>query len=240
MKSSKILIAGACLLMLSAVMAESVLAQGGRGRGRGMFGRGMMGGGTSNASLLAMEAVRKHLQDKYDMDDETMEAVTEIADGAQEEINAERREIKGGGMFVRGNVIESVGDTVARYRTRPPFNEFTPDALQDYFQFGLKRLPDDAGFQLACPPETEARIYQTAFTNPGIVDAIRTIVEQSAAGLLDLDSVGVAARKLAESSFDRAHSAAAFVELLAEFIEARSLTTDNRSTTIASEKLAAY
>ncbi len=74
----------------------------------------------------------------------------------------------------RRNHFISINDAVERYQARPPFNVFTDKALMDYCQHGLV-ASDNNNYQLACPPQTEAQIYQTAFSNPLIIDVIETI-----------------------------------------------------------------
>lgn len=75
----------------------------------------------------------------------------------------------------RRRYFDSVEDALNRYHSRTPYNIFTPQALLDYFNFGLIQTEQEAGVGLACLPETEARIYQTVFSNPAIVDAIDSV-----------------------------------------------------------------
>lgn len=44
------------------------------------------------------------------------------------------------------------------YRNRLPFQRWKPEVLRDYCEFGL--LPEGTSFVLACPPDTEASIYE--------------------------------------------------------------------------------
>jgi pimeloyl-ACP methyl ester carboxylesterase len=62
-----------------------------------------------------------------------------------------------------------------RFEARAPYSVFEPDALRDYCRYGLLPAADGAGFELACPPETEASIYMTSRTNPGVYDSIRAL-----------------------------------------------------------------
>jgi lipase len=45
-----------------------------------------------------------------------------------------------------------------RFRHRAPFASWNPEILRDYCEYGL--LPSGEGFELACPPEVEASIYE--------------------------------------------------------------------------------
>lgn len=64
----------------------------------------------------------------------------------------------------------------ARFKGREPYSIFHPEALRDYCTHGLLPAADGAGFELACPPETEASIYMTSRTNPGVYDSIRALI----------------------------------------------------------------
>jgi pimeloyl-ACP methyl ester carboxylesterase len=62
----------------------------------------------------------------------------------------------------------------ARFEDRVPYSLFDPEALRDYCTYGL--LPaEGGGFELACLPETEASVYMTSRTNPGVYDSIRAL-----------------------------------------------------------------
>ena len=55
----------------------------------------------------------------------------------------------------------------AHFASRPPYAHWQPEALADYCRFGLLAAPDNAGWELACPPALEASVYQNALrTNP--------------------------------------------------------------------------
>lgn len=58
----------------------------------------------------------------------------------------------------RRNRWESPAAMYERFRSRPPFVAWQPDALKNYCDYGL--LPDGDSFVLACPPATEAWIYR--------------------------------------------------------------------------------
>jgi pimeloyl-ACP methyl ester carboxylesterase len=64
---------------------------------------------------------------------------------------------------------------IARFRDRPPYDAFVPEALEAYCRWGLLAAQDGAGFELACPPETEASIYMTSRTNVGVHDSVRRL-----------------------------------------------------------------
>lgn len=61
-----------------------------------------------------------------------------------------------------------------RFRNRPPYALFEPEALRDYCTWGLLPAPQ-GGFELACPPDIEASIYMTSLTNQGVHDSIRAL-----------------------------------------------------------------
>ena len=58
----------------------------------------------------------------------------------------------------RRNVWKSPDAMFERFHKRPPFDQWQPQILRDYCEFGL--LPANGHFVLACPPEIEASIYQ--------------------------------------------------------------------------------
>ena len=64
---------------------------------------------------------------------------------------------------------------IERFRDRPPYSGFHPDALRAYCTHGLLPADDGDGYVLACPPEIEASIYMTSRTNPGVYDSIRAL-----------------------------------------------------------------
>ena len=50
-----------------------------------------------------------------------------------------------------------------RFKDRHPYSLWDPAVLRDYCEYGL--LPDgEGGFELACPPKTEASVYATSLT----------------------------------------------------------------------------
>lgn len=62
-------------------------------------------------------------------------------------------------------------EMIERFRDRVPYSVFHPEALRDYCVYGLLRA-SEGGYELACPPETEAAIYMTSRTNPGVFDSV--------------------------------------------------------------------
>jgi len=62
-----------------------------------------------------------------------------------------------------------------RFKGRPPYARFDRAALRDYCEHGLLPADDGDGFLLACSPETEASVYMTSRSNPGVYDSIRIL-----------------------------------------------------------------
>ncbi len=75
----------------------------------------------------------------------------------------------------RKNHFESSAEMIERFHDRHPYSLFEPAALRDYCRFGLVPAPDGDGFVLGCPPSTEASIYMTSRTNPGIHERARSL-----------------------------------------------------------------
>ena len=75
----------------------------------------------------------------------------------------------------RKNRFESAQAMVARFAGRPPYSVFTPQALQDYCEHGLRPLDGGNGFQLACAPVFEGQVYPLARSHPGIYACIRAL-----------------------------------------------------------------
>ena len=71
--------------------------------------------------------------------------------------------------------FRSPEEMIERFRDREPYRVFHPEALRDYCVYGLLPVEGADGFELACPPETEASIYVTSRTNPGVHDSIRAL-----------------------------------------------------------------
>lgn len=60
-----------------------------------------------------------------------------------------------------------------RFRHRAPYAKFDPACLRDYCVHGLRPLEE--GFELACAPATEASVYMTSRTNPGVHESARAL-----------------------------------------------------------------
>jgi pimeloyl-ACP methyl ester carboxylesterase len=75
----------------------------------------------------------------------------------------------------RKNRFASPAEMFERFEDRPPYASFHRDALRSYCEYGLLPAADGEGFVLACPPETEASVYMTSRTNPGVYDSIRAL-----------------------------------------------------------------
>jgi len=75
----------------------------------------------------------------------------------------------------RKNRFASVHAMIERFKDRPPYADFHPDALQRYCEFGLVPASDGDGFVLACSPESEASVYMTSRSNREIYTSVRVI-----------------------------------------------------------------
>lgn len=75
----------------------------------------------------------------------------------------------------RRNQWASAAEMIERFCDRPPFDAWDPAVLRDYCEYGLRPAPSGAGFVLACPPEFEAEVYMTSFTNGGVHDSVRAV-----------------------------------------------------------------
>jgi pimeloyl-ACP methyl ester carboxylesterase len=62
----------------------------------------------------------------------------------------------------RRNRFASPDEMFERFRDRPPFQDWRPEILRDYCNYGV--LPNGDGYILACPPEVEASIYENSRT----------------------------------------------------------------------------
>jgi pimeloyl-ACP methyl ester carboxylesterase len=62
---------------------------------------------------------------------------------------------------------------IERFRDRDPYNLFDPRVFEDYCIYGL--VPAGEGFELACSPEMEASVYAASRSNPGILEAAKTL-----------------------------------------------------------------
>ena len=77
----------------------------------------------------------------------------------------------------RKNQFESAQAMATRFAGRPPYSVFTPQALQDYCEHGLRPVDSStgSGFQLACAPAFEGQVYPLARSYPGIYACIRAL-----------------------------------------------------------------
>lgn len=75
----------------------------------------------------------------------------------------------------RKNHFESAQAMAARFSGRPPYSVFDPAALRDYCEYGLRPAAGGQGFELACAPGFEGRVYPLARHHPGIYASIRAL-----------------------------------------------------------------
>jgi len=60
----------------------------------------------------------------------------------------------------RRNEFESAAAMFERFHSRAPFNQWRPEILRDYCDYGV--LPSNGHYVLACPPAVEASIYENS------------------------------------------------------------------------------
>jgi pimeloyl-ACP methyl ester carboxylesterase len=75
----------------------------------------------------------------------------------------------------RRREFDSPEAMAAALRPKGSFGVFEPDILMDYCRHGLLPRSSGEGYTLACPPEIEASVYQSARSNHGIYEAIHTL-----------------------------------------------------------------
>jgi len=75
----------------------------------------------------------------------------------------------------RKNQFDSAQAMFERFADRPPYSVFDPQSLHDYCQHGLRPADDGVGFQLACAPRFEGKVYPLARQNPGVYASIRAL-----------------------------------------------------------------
>lgn len=75
----------------------------------------------------------------------------------------------------RKNHFESAEAMFDRFHGRPPYSVFDNVALRDYCEHGLRPVDGGAGFQLACAPLFEGKVYPMALRNPAIYASIRAL-----------------------------------------------------------------
>lgn len=69
----------------------------------------------------------------------------------------------------------SVDEMYERLQDRPSFAAFDPGVLRDYCAYGLLPRADGAGFELACPPEYEAAVYDASLGNRDIYEHVHAV-----------------------------------------------------------------
>lgn len=75
----------------------------------------------------------------------------------------------------RKNHFASAQAMFDRFVERPPYNVFQRQALHDYCEHGLRKADSGSGFQLACDPAFEGKVYPLAQQNLGIYASIRAL-----------------------------------------------------------------
>jgi lipase len=75
----------------------------------------------------------------------------------------------------RKNAFVSPDEMMTRLHGKSSFARFDAATFRDYCTYGL--VPNEAGdgYVLACPPEVEASVYATNFSNTAIYDAVRAL-----------------------------------------------------------------
>ena len=75
----------------------------------------------------------------------------------------------------RKNRFASADEMFRRFADRPPYAVFDRQALRDYCVHGLRPAADGQGFELACAPAFEGKVYPLARVNPGLHGDIRSL-----------------------------------------------------------------
>ena len=75
----------------------------------------------------------------------------------------------------RKNHFTSAHAMFERFADRPPYVVFDRQALKDYCDHGLRPADDGHGYQLACAPGFEGKVYPLARQHPAIYAAIRAL-----------------------------------------------------------------
>ena len=65
----------------------------------------------------------------------------------------------------RRNAWDSAEQMIERFANREPYNQWHPDVLADYCNYGLVPSATGQGLELACPPALEASAYMGAWRN---------------------------------------------------------------------------
>jgi pimeloyl-ACP methyl ester carboxylesterase len=74
-------------------------------------------------------------------------------------VRADEVDISAHPVSRRRPIWESPETMFDRLKDHPSYAIWQPDVLMDYCRYGLLRVPDDDGFELACRPALEASIY---------------------------------------------------------------------------------
>jgi pimeloyl-ACP methyl ester carboxylesterase len=72
----------------------------------------------------------------------------------------------------RKRMFDSVEAMFANFERKPPYNTWREEILRDYCEFGTRETSDRKR-ELKCPPEVEARIYETAREYDGLGYVLR-------------------------------------------------------------------
>ncbi len=104
----------------------------------------------------------------------------------------------------RRAVFPSRRAAAEHYRERPPFSRWDRGTLAGYLEGGLVELPDGS-VGLACPPESEAHIYEAArhanvYGRLGAVACPVTIARGSVSGVVSSAGAGAIATQLPDGS----------------------------------------
>ena len=75
----------------------------------------------------------------------------------------------------RKSRFDSPQAMIDRFKDRPPYANFQPEALRDYCEYGLLPADDGDGFELACAPATEASVYMSSRSNPEVYESVRAV-----------------------------------------------------------------
>ena len=77
------------------------------------------------------------------------------------------------GALRRRNEWSSIDEAYESYRSRPPLNVMTDEALRAYVEYGLRDRGDDV-FELKCRPEVEAQVFSMGPHN-GVFEQLPSI-----------------------------------------------------------------
>lgn len=85
-----------------------------------------------------------------------------------------------------------------RYASRAPFNSILPEALSQYVEYGFHDLPDGS-VTLACAPETEATVFESAWPSKSLEAAGRIDMPYGIAAGNEPEGVGQLTRLAART-----------------------------------------